>query len=80
MTKWRITKITRQEGTVKETTTYLVEKRFLGFLWWYDPFDDGMYTDGYFDTLAEAIERVIDILGYKETREIVWKNKIKTNI
>lgn len=73
MTKWRITKITRREGTVKETTTYLVEKRFLGFLWWYDPFDDGMYTDGYFDTLAEAIERVIDILGYKETREIVWK-------
>ena len=73
MTKWRITKITRWEGTVKETTTYLVEKRFLGFLWWYDPFDDGMYTDGYFDTLAAAIERVNDILGYKETREIVWK-------
>ena len=73
MIKWRITKITRREGTVKETTTYHVEKRFLGFLWWYDPFDDGMYTDGYFDTLAEAIERVIDILGYKETREIVWK-------
>ena len=73
MTKWRITNITRREGTVKETTTYLVEKRFLGFLWWYDPFDDGMYTDGYFDTLAAAIERVIDILGYKETREIVWK-------
>ena len=73
MTKWRITKITRWEGTVKETTTYLVEKRFLGFLWWYDPFEDGMYTDGYFDTLAEAIERVMDILGYKETREIVWK-------
>ena len=73
MTKWRITKITRRPGTVKETTTYLVEKRFLGFLWWYDPFDDGMYTDGYFDTLAEAIEMVIDILGYKETREIVWK-------
>lgn len=73
MTKWRITKITRRQGTVKETTTYLVEKRFLGFLWWYDPFDDGMYTDGYFDTLAAAIERVIDILGYKETREIVWK-------
>ena len=73
MIKWRITKITRREGTVKETTTYHVEKRFLGFLWWYDPFEDGMYTDGYFDTLAEAIERVIDILGYKETREIVWK-------
>ena len=73
MTKWRIAKITRRKGTVKETTTYLVEKRFLGFLWWYDPFDDGMYTDGYFDTLAEAIERVNDILGYNETREIVWK-------
>ena len=34
MTKWRITKITSREGTVKETTTYLVEKRFLGFLGW----------------------------------------------
>ena len=44
MTKWRITKITRWEGTVKETTTYLVEKRFLGFLWWYDPFEDGRYV------------------------------------
>lgn len=33
MTKWRITKITRREGTVKETTTYLVEKRLKkGFL------------------------------------------------
>ena len=73
MIKWRITKITRHPCTVKETTAYHVEKRFLGFLWWYDPFDDGMYTDGYFDTLAEAIERVNDILGYKETREIVWK-------
>ena len=73
MTKWRITKITRREGTVKETTTYLVEKRFLGFLWWYDPFDDGMYTDGYFNTLAEAAESVNDILGYEEIREIVWK-------
>ena len=73
MTKWRITEITHYPGTKKESKNYLVEKRFLGFLWWYDPFDDGMYTDGYFDTLAEAIERVIDILGYKETREIVWK-------
>ena len=73
MTKWRITKITSRPGTVKETTTYLVEKRFLGFLWQYDPFDDGMYTDGYFNTLAEAAESVNDILGYKETREIVWK-------
>lgn len=73
MTKWRITKITCRPGTVKETTTYLVEKRFLGFLWWYDPFDDGMYTDGYFNTLAEAAESVNDILGYEEIREIVWK-------
>lgn len=44
MTKWRITEITHYPGTKKESKEYLVEKRFLGFLWWYDPFDDGMYT------------------------------------
>ena len=49
MTKWRITEITHYPGTKKkESKEYLVEKRFLGFLWWYDPFDDGMYDNGYF--------------------------------
>ena len=49
MTKWRITEITHYPGTKKkESKEYLVEKRFLGFLWWNDPFDDGMYDDGYF--------------------------------
>ena len=48
MTKWRITEITHYPGTKKESKEYLVEKRFLGFLWWHDPFDDGMYDDGYF--------------------------------
>ena len=40
MTKWRITEITHYPGTKKESKKYLVEKRFLGFLWWHDPFVD----------------------------------------
>ena len=73
MTKWRITEITRYPGTKKESKTYLVEKRFLGFLWWYDPFDDGMYSDGHFASFDEALERVTDIIRYSRTKKIVWK-------
>ena len=58
MTKWRITEITHYPGTKKESKTYLVEKRFLGFLWWYDPFDDGMYSDGYFGSFDKALEAI----------------------
>ena len=73
MTKWRITKITRRPGTVKKTTTYLVEKRFLGFLWWYDPFDDGMYSDGYFGSFDKALEAINDVITYPGTRKVVWE-------
>ena len=35
-------------------TSYEVQKRFLGFLWWYNPLNiDGM-TDGHFDTMHDA--------------------------
>ena len=73
MTKWRITKITRRPGTVKETTTYLVEKRFLGFLWWYDPFDDGMYSDGYYGSFEKALEAINNVIQYPGTKKVVWE-------
>ena len=72
MTKWRITEITHYPGTKKESKEYLVEKRFLGFLWWHDPFDDGMYNDGYFESFDEALEAINDVITYPGTRKVVW--------
>ena len=73
MTKWRITEITHYPGTKKESKKYLVEKRFLGFLWWHDPFDDGMYNDGYFESFDEALEAINDVITYPGTRKVVWE-------
>ena len=76
MTKWRITEITHYPGTKKESKNYLVEKRFLGFLWWYDPFDDGMYDDGYFGSFDAALEAINDVITSPGTRKVVWENKV----
>ena len=73
MTKWRITEITHYPGTKKESKEYLVEKRFLGFLWWHDPFDDGMYNDGYFGSFDEALEVINDVITYPGTEKVVWE-------
>lgn len=73
MTKWRITEITHYPGTKKESKEYLVEKRFLGFLWWHDPFDDGMYNNGYFESFDEALEAINDVITYPGTRKVVWE-------
>ena len=73
MKKWRITEITNYIGTKKETKTYLVEKRFLGFLWWYDPFDDGMYSDGYFGSFDKALETINDVITYPGTKKVIWE-------
>ena len=73
MTKWRITEITHYPGTKKESKNYLVEKRFLGFLWWHDPFDDGMYNDGYFESFDEALEAINDVITYPGTEKVVWE-------
>lgn len=53
---------------------YLVQKRFLGFLWWYDPFEDGfLLSDGYCDTL-EAAKQLIWIHKRKRgNRTVVWE-------
>jgi len=71
MAKYRISEITVQPSGEK---MYLIEKRFLGFLWWYDPFDDGMYTDGYCNTYEKALERVNYHLNYKRNKKVVWSN------
>ena len=73
MTKWRITEITHYPGTKKESKEYLVEKRFLGFLWWHDPFDDGMYNNGYFESFDEALEAINDVITYPGTEKVVWE-------
>ena len=73
MKKWRITEITNYIGTKKETKTYLVEKRFLGFLWWYNPFDDGMYSDGYFGSFEKALEEINNVIQYPGTEKVVWE-------
>ena len=73
MKKWRITEITNYIGTKKETKTYLVEKRFLGFLWWYDPFDDGMYSDGYYESFEKALEAINNVIQYPGTKKVVWE-------
>ena len=68
MDKYRITKTTYRNG--KES--FLVERRFLGFLFWYDPFEDGMYGDGTFYTLEDAMD-AIEGLRYKPKSEVVWQ-------
>ena len=73
MAKWRITEITHYPGTKKESKSYLVEKRFLGFLWWYDPFDDGMYSDGYFGSFDAALRAITNVRTYPGTRKVVWE-------
>ena len=73
MTKWRITEITHYPGTKKESKEYLVETRFLGFLWWYDPFDDGMYDNGYFGSFEKALEEINNVIQYPGTEKVVWE-------
>ena len=73
MTKWRITEITHYPGTEKESKTYFVEKRFLGFLWWYNPFDDGMYSDGYYGSFEKALEAINNVIQYPGTKKVVWE-------
>lgn len=55
MAKYRILEVTTHPY-FKHNHYFQVEKRFLGFLWWYDFLEDGMYSDGQFDTLEEAVE------------------------
>lgn len=49
--KWRIKKVSRGYGV-----NYILQKRFLGFLWWYNPDNfDGSSTGVYY-SLEQAKE------------------------
>jgi len=49
--KWRIKK--QKDGY---SARYILQKRFLGFLWWYNPDSFDVWTNGVYDTLEEAKE------------------------
>ena len=70
MAKYRI--IERSHPFQSYSRPYIVQKRFLGFLWWDDPFDDGVYENGYFKTLGEA-KQAIAKLRQKEKRIVIWE-------
>ena len=73
MAKYRIIERTYYPGTEKEYKSYLVEKRFLGFLWWYDPFEDGMYCDGWFDSYDEALRMANELIKPSTSEKVVWE-------
>jgi hypothetical protein len=77
MANWRIKEVTYYPGTKDEKKKYFIEKRFLGFLWWYDPYEDGLYSDGEHNTYEEALKIVTKELTYKKGKEtkIVWTNE-----
>ena len=73
MAKWRMVEIAHYRGTEKESRRYFVEKRFVGLLWWYNPFDDGMYSDGYFGSFEKALEEINNVIQYPGTEKVVWE-------
>ena len=70
MAKYRI--IERSHPFQRYNWPYIVQKRFLGFLWWYDPFDDGVFEKGHFKTLGEAQQAIAE-LQQKERRIVIWE-------
>ena len=70
MAKYRIIK--RTHPFQSYTRPFCIQKRFLGFLWWYDPLDDGVYENGQFKTLGEA-QQAIAKLRQKEKRMVIWE-------
>lgn len=72
MGKYRILEVTHHPSNKKE---YYVQKRFLGFLWWFDPFDDGMYSDGHCNTYDEALNLINNTVRYRREKKVVWTNE-----
>lgn len=70
MAKYRI--IERTHPFQGYTRPFCIQKRFLGFLWWYDPLDDGVFENGYFKTLDEAKQAIAE-LQHKERRIVIWE-------
>ena len=53
-------------------TEYIAQKRFLGFLWWYNFNNIDGLTDGYYETLQEAQVAIKhNMEGCKYNEEIV---------
>lgn len=71
MKKCRIVKVVKKAESGKVLDTYYqVEKRFLGFLWWHDPFDDGLYSSGRCNTMDEAID-LLDRSCIRWSKEVI---------
>ena len=51
-----IKEITYYPGTKYERKSYFIQKRLFGFLWWFDPYEDGLYGDGRCSTYEEALK------------------------
>lgn len=43
--QWRIKRISTRYSNMRTVTIYILQKRLLGFLWWYNP-DVDAYTTG----------------------------------
>ena len=48
---WRIKK-----RTTDTVTTYILQKRLFGFLWWYDPYNFDAYHTGVYRSEGDARE------------------------
>ena len=73
MRKYRIVKeITYNKDGKELSTKYIAQKKLFGFLCWYDPFDDGFWSDGECNTYEEA-KALLDVLLNKKVREIVYE-------
>lgn len=64
MTKYRIKEVECFGGR----KVYEVQKRLLGYLWWYNFRSDDFWSTGIFDTQKEAEEAI---------ECDMWKNKIR---
>lgn len=65
MDKYRIVRVDYHYGT-----RYEAQKRFLGFLWWYNFNDEPMAYQWNFETIEEA-KKSIDIDRHKTKRSVV---------
>lgn len=77
MANWRIKEVTYYPGTKDENKKYFIQKRLFGFLWWFDPYEDGLYGSGECATYEEALKIVTRELTYNKTKQtkIVWTNE-----
>ena len=73
MAKYMIVKETTYSKEGKELSTkYIVQKRFFGFLFWYDPFEDGFWSDGECKTYEDA-KALLEVLLNKKVHKVVYK-------